>query len=105
MSNDADSAGPIDPDEQTVAAQRLEVRNQLQTGELTLSAVLVRGQTDDVVGKMRVKAVIESLPGIGTVRATRLMEQLRIAEDCRVRALGGTQRASLEREFGGSSNT
>ena len=65
--------------------------------------VLKEGQTDDIVGKMKVSALLESLPGVGKVRAKQIMERLGIAESRRVRGLGANQRTNLEREFGGGS--
>jgi ribosomal protein S13 len=66
-----------------------------------LSQVLKDGQSDDIVGKMKVSALLESVPGIGKVRAGQIMERLGIAESRRVRGLGANQRAALENEFGG----
>jgi len=66
-----------------------------------LSQVLKDGQSDDIVGKMKVSALLESVPGIGKVRARQIMERLGIAESRRVRGLGTNQRAALENEFGG----
>jgi signal recognition particle GTPase len=80
---------------------RAEVKNNLKRGALTLSAVLSQGQTDDTLGKMKVSALLESLPGVGKVRARQIMERLGIAESRRVRGLGANQRAALETEFGG----
>ncbi len=80
---------------------RAEVKHNLKDGALTLPAVLSRGQTDDTVGKMKVLALLESLPGVGKVRARQIMERLGIAESRRVRGLGANQRAALEAEFGG----
>jgi len=48
-----------------------------------------------------VSALLESLPGVGKVRAQQLMERLNISETRRVRGLGSNQIAALEREFGG----
>ncbi|GAA4906253.1 hypothetical protein GCM10023405_29530 [Streptomonospora salina] len=45
---------------------------------------------------------MESLPGVGKVRAKQIMERLNIAESRRVRGLGANQRSALEREFGGA---
>ena len=47
--------------------------------------------------------MLESLPGVGKVRARQIMEQLGISESRRVRGLGAKQLAALEREFGGSA--
>jgi len=54
-----------------------------------------------VVGKMKVSALLESMPGVGKVRAKQIMERLGIAESRRVRGLGANQRSALESEFGG----
>ena len=54
---------------------------------------------DDIVGKMKVSAVLESLPGVGKVRAQKLMEELDISASRRVRGLGAKQRAQLLERF------
>jgi hypothetical protein len=80
--------------------ERAEVKNRLKRGAVTLSEVIKDGATDDVVGKMKVSALLESLPGVGKVRAKQIMERLGIADSRRVRGLGANQRAALEQEFG-----
>ncbi len=79
------------------------MRNRLKHSGASLADVLKEGQSNDVIGKMKVSAVLESMPGVGKVRARRLMEQLGIAETRRVRGLGANQLAALEREFGAGS--
>ena len=54
--------------------------------------MLAAGETDDVVGKMKVSAVLESMPGVGKVRAAKIMEKLAISPTRRVRGLGANQR-------------
>ena len=44
---------------------------------------------------VRVSWLLESVPGIGCVRAERLMSDLRIAPSRRVQGLGERQRAAL----------
>jgi len=68
--------------------ERAEVKNRLKRGAVTLSEVIKDGSTDDVIGKMKVSALLESLPGVGKVRAKQIMERLGIAESRRVRGLG-----------------
>ena len=80
--------------------ERAEVKNKLKNGGVSLSEVLSEGLNDDVIGKMKVSALLESLPGVGKVRAKQIMERLNIAESRRVRGLGTNQRAALEEEFG-----
>jgi hypothetical protein len=99
---------PLTPDQRAAALEkaararkeRAEVKNKLKRGTVTLPEVLKEGQRDDVVGKMKVSALLESLPGVGKVRAKQIMERLGIAESRRVRGLGANQRAALEQEFG-----
>ena len=52
-------------------------------GSLTL-AELLAGSDDDHIGKMKVLAVIEALPGVGKVKARRTMEEIGIADTRRV---------------------
>ena len=80
---------------------RAEVKNNLKRGAITLPAVLKQGQSDDTVGKMKVSALLEAMPGVGKVRARQIMERLGIAQSPRVRGLGANQRTALENEFGG----
>jgi hypothetical protein len=80
--------------------ERADVKNRLKRGSVTLSEVIKDGSSDDVIGKMKVSALLESLPGVGKVRAKQIMERLGIAESRRVRGLGANQRAALEQEFG-----
>lgn len=80
---------------------RAEVKNRLKTSSASLAEVLKEGESSDVIGKMKVTALLESLPGVGKVRATQIMERIGIAQTRRVRGLGTNQVAALEREFGG----
>jgi transposase len=81
--------------------RRAEIKARLKHSGESLGAVLDLGEKDDVVGKMRVTALLESLPGVGKVRAAQIMERLGIAPTRRVRGLGAKQRAALVAEFGG----
>jgi ribosomal protein S13 len=54
---------------------------------------------DDTVGKMKVSTVLESLPGVGKVRAQKLMEEMDISTSRRVRGLGAKQRQQLLEKF------
>ncbi len=77
--------------------KRAELKGQLKSGKLMLKDVL--GRSDDTVGKMKVSTVLESLPGVGKVRARKIMEKLDISASRRVRGLGAKQRESLLSEF------
>jgi hypothetical protein len=78
--------------------KRAELKGQLKSGKLSLTDVLSR-QGDDTVGKMKVSAVLEALPGVGKVRARKIMERLDISASRRVKGLGPKQREALLAEF------
>jgi len=78
---------------------RAELKGQLKAEKMTLRDVLGR-PGDNVVGKMKVSSVLESLPGVGKVRARKIMERLDISTSRRVRGLGAKQRDALLTEFG-----
>jgi outer membrane protein TolC len=77
---------------------RAELKAQLKAEKTSLRDVLGK-QGDDVVGKMKVSSVLESLPGVGKVRARKIMERLDISASRRVRGLGAKQKDALLSEF------
>jgi UDP:flavonoid glycosyltransferase YjiC (YdhE family) len=102
---------PLTPEQRAAALEkaaqarkaRAELKTKLKASGTTLAEVLAQAETDDVVGKMKVSAVLEAMPGVGKVRAARLMEKLAISPTRRVRGLGDKQRQALEREFAAPS--
>lgn len=101
---------PLTPEQRTAALAkaaaarkaRAELKVRLKASGTSLMDVLATGDTDEAIGKMKVVAVLEALPGVGKVRAQRLMERLEISPSRRVRGLGAKQREALQREFGGA---
>jgi hypothetical protein len=81
--------------------KRAELKAQLKSGNVALASVLNRANNDDTVGKMKVASVLESLPGVGKVRARKMMEKLDISASRRVRGLGSKQKDALLAEFSG----
>ena len=77
-----------------VRRQRSDVRARLKKGSLTLEELFDQ-LDDDMIGKMKALVVIESLPGVGKVKARRMMSDIGIAESRRLRGLGDQQRAKL----------
>jgi S13-like protein len=84
-----------------VRTLRAELKEKLKMGSLSLPQLLEDAEKDDIVGKMKVLAVLESLPGVGKVKARRTMEKIGISETRRVRGLGVQQRKDLLAEFSG----
>lgn len=85
--------------------ERAEVKSRLKHSGGSVVDVLRQGQENEVIGKMRVVDLLQSLPGLGKVRARQTMERLGISESRRVRGLGANQVAALEREFGPRDRT
>ena len=75
--------------------QRAELKEKLKMGSLSLKELLDQAERDDVVAKMKVLTVLESLPGLGKVKARRLMDEVGISESRRVQGLGDKQRRTL----------
>jgi hypothetical protein len=80
---------------------RAEIKERLKMGSLTLKELFDLADNDEVVGKIKVLALLESLPGVGKVKARRVMEEIGIAETRRVQGLGAQQRAKLLEAFAG----
>ena len=78
--------------------KRAELKEQLKSGRTSLKE-LVEQTSDEIVGKMKVSTVLESLPGVGRVRARKIMERLDISETRRMRGLGQKQKENLLSEF------
>ncbi len=74
---------------------RAELKEKLKMGSLPLAELLDQADRDEIVGKMKVLSVLESLPGLGKVKARRLMEDVGISESRRVQGLGDQQRKKL----------
>lgn len=101
-------AAPKMTDEQRAAALaraaearrvRAEIKQLLKTGSLTLPDVFERAEDDDLVAGIKVSALVVSMPHMGKVKAKRLLEELRIADNRRLRGLTERQRTDLLASF------
>ena len=101
---------PLSPEQRAAALEkaaaarraRAAMKVRLKTSGTSLADVLAEGDNDDVIGKMKVVTVLESLPRVGKVKAQQIMDELEIAPSRRVRGLGTKQRQALQRRFEGS---
>jgi hypothetical protein len=80
---------------QEVRSKRSQMRAKLKSGELTLEKVLAAAKDDEVIARMKVAYLLESLPRIGRIRSRKLMEDIGIDESRRVQGLGVRQREAL----------
>jgi hypothetical protein len=79
-------------------AARADIKARLKMGSMTLSEAL--DSDDRNVAKLKVVSMLESLPGVGKVKARRVMEDIGIADNRRVQGLGAQQRAALLEQLG-----
>ena len=79
--------------------RRAEVKSKMKNGEISIDDILLLAKTEDAIAKMRVKELLESLSGVGKVRAQSLMERLNISPSRRIQGLGRLQIKQLREEF------
>ena len=98
---------PLTPEQRIAALEkaaearrvRAAVKEELRRGTSTLRTVLERSREDEALGKLRVSALLEALPGIGKVRAAQIMDEIGIAKTRRLRGLGMHQARALRERF------
>ncbi|WEO92810.1 integration host factor, actinobacterial type [Streptomyces sp. FXJ1.172] len=78
--------------------ERAEVKDALKHGRTSLAEVLASDSA--AIRKMQVRALLESLPDIGKVRAQKLLTEVGISEARRIQGLGIQQRERLLERFG-----
>lgn len=79
-------------------AARAEIKARLKMGSMTLAEALA--SSDVNVGKLKVVSLLESLPGVGKVKARKIMDDVEIADNRRVQGLGAQQKAKLRELLG-----
>jgi guanylate kinase len=84
--------------------RRASIKLDLKSGSLSIDNILELSKTDEAVANMRVRELLESLSGVGKVRALTLMERLEISSTRRVKGLGRHQITQLRNEFMKSSH-
>ena len=73
--------------------ERAELREKIKKGEISLEEVL--DSDDPIANRLKVSALIESLPGYGKAKAAKIMDELGISATRRVKGLGARQREQL----------
>jgi hypothetical protein len=72
---------------------RAQLRDDIKSGKVTVESVLT--SEDPIAQRLKVSALIESLPGYGKAKAAKVMTELGISETRRVKGLGARQREQL----------
>ena len=78
---------------------RAAIKARVNSGELSIVDVIEISHGDEAIAKMRVLELVESMSGVGKIRAKSILERLEISLTRRIQGLGRHQIESLEREF------
>ncbi|MBR2834431.1 MAG: integration host factor [Coriobacteriales bacterium] len=78
--------------------KRAKLREDIKAGKVSLAEVFE--MDDDIAKRMKVSALIESMPGYGKAKAAKIMDELEISESRRVQGLGIRQREQLLEKLG-----
>ncbi|HHW08962.1 MAG TPA: integration host factor [Firmicutes bacterium] len=83
---------------QEMRSRRAVIRENLKSGKMTLREILSKTD-DEVIAKMRVAYLLQSLPQVGKVTSRKIMEEIGIHESRRVQGLGKRQIGALLERF------
>ena len=79
--------------------RRAAIKSQVKDGSLSIPQVIELAQTDEVIAKMRVLELVESISGVGKIRGKALLERLEISLTRRIQGLGKHQMNDLISQF------
>jgi len=78
---------------------RAEIKNRMKHSGVTVREVLAEARENEAIARIKVLDLIQSVPGVGKVTATEIMDRLGIAPSRRIRGLGDNQEKALIEEF------
>jgi guanylate kinase len=87
----------------TARKRRAEIKVQIKAGGIDIQGVYELSQKDEAISKMRVAEMLESITGVGKIRALAMMERLNISPTRRIKGLGTNQLKNLLSEFSATS--
>jgi len=87
----------------TARKRRAEIKVQIKAGGIDIQGVYELSQKDEDISKMRVAEMLESITGVGKIRALAMMERLNISPTRRIKGLGTNQLKNLLSEFSATS--
>lgn len=74
---------------------RAGLKAEVASGEVDLAEVFRRADDDEVVANIKLLTLIEAIPHMGKIKSRRLLEELRISRQRRLRGVGVRQRERL----------
>ena len=79
--------------------ERAEFKKELAQGKRSWRDAVE--SESEAIQRMRVRELLESLPGFGSIRALAILDRAGISTTRRIKGLGSTQRQRLEKELKG----
>ena len=76
--------------------ERAELKHEFGQGNITFDEVLTLAGSSEAVARLKTLELLESLPGVGRVTATKALEDLGISVNRRLGGLGVKQRRALK---------
>lgn len=76
--------------------ERAELKQEFGSGAISFDEVLQRAGGSEAVARLKTLELLESLPGVGRVTATKVLEDLGISVNRRLGGLGVKQRRALK---------
>ncbi len=81
--------------------RRADVKQEIRKGEIDFVQLLEMAEKEEALAGIKVLSVLESIPGIGKVKARRRLAELNISEVRRVKGLSPRQKDALLSMFSG----
>lgn len=79
-----------------VRAERAQLIADFHDGKISLDDLFQRVDNDDpIAGRIRVRTILMAHPGVGTITANKVLEELKISAKRRLRGVGHIQRDKL----------
>lgn len=78
---------------------RAQYKEAIRSGERSWREALT--SDDEAILRMRVKELLEAIPGFGSIRATAILDRTGISHARRIKGLGATQKIRLLEELRG----
>lgn len=79
--------------------ERAQLKQDFGAGRISFEDVLRRAEGSEAIARLKTLELLESLPGVGRVTATRVLEDLGISENRRIGGLGVKQRSALDKHL------
>ncbi|MCE5330233.1 hypothetical protein LLG07_07895 [bacterium] len=81
--------------------QRSEIKQSIKNGHMCLSDVFESDEKlKDIVANIKIVDIVKSLPGIGEVKAKKILKNLSISDKKTLKGLGEKQKENFKKYFG-----